>query len=81
MKGLFDSLINAFRLPELRKKLLFTLLILTIYMIGGNIPVPGINRTVFSDIVRNWGQLGSMMDIISGGGLYSATIFAMGITP
>ena len=81
MKGVFDTLVNAFRLPDLRKKLLFTLFILGLYMVGGLIPCPGINRTEFSSIVQNWGQIGSLMDIISGGGLFAATIFAMGITP
>ena len=81
MKGIFDTLVNAFRLPDLRKKLLFTLFILAMYMVGGLIPCPGINRTEFSQIVRNWGQIGSLMDVISGGGLFAATIFAMGITP
>ena len=81
MKGIFDTLLNAFRLPELRKKILFTILILGIYQLGGLIPAPGLDRTVFSDLVKSWGQLGSMMDIVSGGGLYSATIFALGITP
>lgn len=81
MRGMFDTLIKAFRLPELRKKILFTLLILALYQLGGLVPVPGLDREAFTSLVRNWGQIGSMMDIISGGGLYSATIFAMGITP
>ncbi|MBN1892428.1 MAG: preprotein translocase subunit SecY [Clostridiales bacterium] len=81
MKGLFDTLINAFRVPDLRKKLVFTLFILGIYMVGGLIPSPGINREVFSELVQNWGQIGGLMDIISGGGLFTASIFAMGITP
>ncbi len=81
MKGIFDTLVNAFRLPDLRKKLLFTLFILGLYMVGGLIPCPGINRIEFKSIVTNWGQIGGLMDIISGGGLYAATIFAMGITP
>ena len=81
MKGIFDTLVNAFRLPDLRKKLMFTLFILALYMVGGLIPCPGINRQEFHSIVSNWGQIGSLMDIIAGGGLYAATIFAMGITP
>ncbi|MBR2294202.1 MAG: preprotein translocase subunit SecY [Clostridiales bacterium] len=81
MKGLFDTLIKAFKLPDLRKKLLYTLLILGLYMLGGLVPVPGLDRAEFTSLVQRWGQLGSMMDIISGGGLYAATIFAMGITP
>lgn len=81
MRGIFDTLIKAFSLPELRKKILFTVLILGLYQIGGLIPAPGLDREAFSTLVKGWGQIGSMMDIISGGGLYSATIFALGITP
>ena len=81
MRGLFDTLIKAFRLPDLRKKILYTLLILAVYQVGGLIPVPGLDREIFSSLVRGWGQLGSMMDIITGGGLYATTIFAMGISP
>jgi len=81
MKGMFDTLTNAFRVKDLRNKLLFTLFILAIYMVGGLIPTPGINRALFSTLVQGWGQIGSLMDIISGGGLFAATIFAMGITP
>ena len=81
MKGLFDTLINAFRLPELRKKIFYTLIILCVYMIGGLVPVSGIDRETFTHLVDSWGQIGTMMDMISAGGLKSATIFAMGITP
>ena len=81
MKGMFDTLVKAFRLPDLRKRLIYTLIILGVYMIGGLVPVPGMAREVFSGLVQQWGQLGSMMNIIAGGGLYAATVFAMGITP
>ncbi|MBP5262005.1 MAG: preprotein translocase subunit SecY [Clostridiales bacterium] len=82
MKGMFDTLVKAFQLPDLRKKILYTLLILAIYEVGGLIPVPGIDRVAFSNLItNNWGQIGQLMDIISGGGLYAATIFAMGISP
>ena len=81
MTGMFDTLIKAFRQPELKKKMLYTLLILAIYQIGGLVPVPGINAAQFTNLVQNWGQIGAMMDIISGGGLYHCTIFAMGVTP
>ncbi|MBR1796781.1 MAG: preprotein translocase subunit SecY [Clostridiales bacterium] len=81
MTGMFDTLVKAFRQPELKKKLLFTLLILGLYELGGLVPVPGINAAAFTQLVQNWGQIGAMMDIISGGGLYHCTIFAMGVTP
>ena len=81
MTGMYDTLIKAFRQPELKKKMLFTLLILAVYELGGLVPVPGINAAAFTQLVQNWGQIGAMMDIISGGGLYHCTIFAMGVTP
>jgi len=81
MKGVFDTLINAFRVPELRKKLMFTFGILIIYELGGLLPSPGLNRELFTSLVQNLGQIGSLMNIISGGNLYAASIFAMGITP
>jgi len=81
MAGMFDTLIKAFRQPDLKKKILYTLLILGLYELGGLVPVPGINAAAFTNLVQNWGQIGAMMDIISGGGLYHCTIFAMGVTP
>ncbi len=44
MSGLFETIKNAFRIPDLRKKMLFTLIMLVIYRIGVAIPVPGIDR-------------------------------------
>ena len=81
MKGVFDTLINAFRVPDLRKKILFTFGILALYELGGLLPSPGINREVFTTLVQKLGQIGSLMNIITGGNLYAASIFAMGITP
>ena len=81
MKGMFATLINAFRVPDIRKKLFFTFGILILYQIGSLLPSPGINREVFTSLVQNMGQIGSLMNIISGGSLYAASIFAMGITP
>ena len=81
MKGVFDTLLNAFRVPDLRKKLFFSFFILFVYQIGGFIPVPGINRVLFTELIQNMGQIGNLLDIMSGGGLYAATIFAMGISP
>ena len=81
MTEMFDTLVKAFRQPELRKRILYTLLILALYELGGLVPVPGINAEAFTQLVQNWGQIGAMMDIISGGGLYHCTIFAMGVTP
>ena len=57
MKGLFNTMFNAWRVPELRKKLLFTLFILALYMIGGLIPTPGLDAEKFHELVQGWGQI------------------------
>ena len=81
MGGMIDTLRNAFKIPDLRKKLLFTLGMLVVYRIGVAVPVPGINAEAFTDLIGRLGQLGSFLDIISGGAFKQVSIFAMGITP
>lgn len=81
MGGMFETLRNAWRLPELRKKLIFTIWMIILFRVGGNIPVPGVNRPAFTALIMQFGQLGSMLDIMSGGALASASIFALGISP
>jgi len=81
MRGIFDTAVNAFRVESIRKRLLYTFVMLGIFMLGGLVPMPGLDGEKFTELVRNWGQLGSIMDFVSGGGLYRATIFAMGISP
>ena len=48
---------------------------------GAHIPVPGINRVAFTNLINSFGQLGQMMDIISGGALASVSIFSLGVQP
>ena len=77
---------NIFKVPELRHKVLFTLLIIVIYRIGVYVPAPGIDGTAlarfFSSISRTpGGQLFGIMGMFSGGALQKATIFALGIMP
>lgn len=81
MSGLFETLKNAFRIPDLRKKMLFTLMMLVIYRIGVAIPVPGIDPAAFTSLINRLGQLGSFLDIISGGAFAQVSVFSMGITP
>ncbi len=81
MKGIFDIAVKAFNVESIRKRLLYTFFILGIFMLGGLVPVPGLDGAKFTELVQKWGQLGSIMDLVSGGGLYRATIFAMGISP
>ena len=77
---------NIFKIPDLRKKVLFTLLIVVVYRIGTYTPTPGIDGTAlarfFQSISRTpGGQLFGIMGMFSGGALQKATIFALGIMP
>ena len=79
--GMLETLKRAWLVPDLRRRLLFTVLMIVIFRVGGNIPVPGIDRPAFTSLLQRFGQLGSLMDIMSGGALATVSIFAMGITP
>ena len=81
MNGIFDTAVNAFRVESIRKRLLYTFMILGIFMLGGLVPVPGIDGAEFTNVIRQWGQLGSIMDLISGGGLMHASILSLGVSP
>ena len=81
---MFQTLKNAWSMPELRKKILYTLFILLIFRFGSCIPVPFINTTLLSEYFNQAAVGGSMLgylDMFTGGGLSNATIFAMSITP
>ncbi|MFF4112165.1 preprotein translocase subunit SecY [Streptomyces sp. NPDC001714] len=75
---------RAFRTPDLRKKLLFTLGIIVVYRVGTHIPIPGVNYTSVQQCVKeasgNQGLFG-MINMFSGGALLQITIFALGIMP
>lgn len=76
---MLDSFQQAFKVGDLRKKLLFTLLMLLAFRIGAHIPVPGINPEALAQLLK--GQLFGFFDIISGGAFKRFSIFAMSITP
>jgi len=81
MGGMFDTLRNAWKIPDLRKRILFTIAMLIVYRIGSYIPNPGVDAVKFSQIIESAGSLGNFLDIVSGGAFKLATIFAMGIQP
>ncbi|HXM65487.1 MAG TPA: preprotein translocase subunit SecY [Candidatus Acidoferrum sp.] len=79
---MFEKLANIFRIPDLRKRVLFTLAMLAIYRLGGHLPTPGINFLKLEDAFnRNGGSLLGFADLMSGGNLRRMTIFALGIMP
>jgi preprotein translocase subunit SecY len=79
---MFEKFANIFRIPELRKRVLFTLGLLAVYRVGGHIPIPGINSALFQQFIeQNRGGLLGFVDIFSGGNIRRMTIFALGIMP
>src|SRR6266496_6352471 len=79
---MFDKFANIFRIPDLRKRILFTLGLLAVYRIGGHIPIPGINSALFQQFIeQNRGTLLGFVDLFSGGQFRRMTIFALGIMP
>jgi preprotein translocase subunit SecY len=79
---LIESFKNVFKIPELKKRIAFTLALLVVYRIGGHIPTPGINGEELSKFLHaNAGALMGFFDMFSGGALSRVTIFALGIMP
>ncbi len=72
---------QAFKVPEIRRKMIFTLLMLVVFRIGSNIPVPGIDRSVLSQVFTGETGLFDLFDLFSGGSFSNFTIFALSITP
>src|ERR1700690_1972534 len=78
----FEAVANIFRIPDLRKRILFTLGLLAVYRLGGHIPTPGIDTNRLQEFFnQNQGTLFGMIDLFSGGMFRRLTIFALGIMP
>ena len=71
---------SAFALPDLRKKILYTFLILAIYRLFAHVPVPGVNSEALAQIFQS-NQLLGLLDLLSGGALATFSIMAMGVYP
>src|SRR5512135_2625867 len=79
---MFEKLANVFRIPDLRKRILFTLGLLAVYRLGGHIPTPGVNADKLQQFFeQNKGTFLGFVDLFSGGQLRRLTIFALGIMP
>ena len=77
------TILGAFRVGEIRKKILFTAAILALYRLGTHIPAPGISSAAASQIQKSLGGSGifGLLNLFSGGGLGRIAIFALGIMP
>jgi preprotein translocase subunit SecY len=85
---MFQSFLNIFKVPELRNKVLFTLLMLGIYRIGFWVPLPGVDQAQFNKIQQQQssdssaaGRIASYVTLFSGGTLGQSTVFGLGVMP
>lgn len=77
---MLSTLRNAWKVPELRKRILFTLMVVLFFRMGNYIPVPGVDTAQLVNLT-NSGNLFSFYDLLSGGAFSRFSIFAMGVTP
>mgnify|MGYP000867916091 FL=1 len=76
---MFSTFISAWKVPEIRKKIVFTALMLLVFRIGAHIPIPGVDRALIAEMLSN--NIFGFVDIVSGGAFKQFSVFAMGITP
>jgi preprotein translocase subunit SecY len=78
-----STILSAFTVPEIRKKLAFTALLLALYRLGSHLPVPGVNVQAVQDIQSQFGgsNILGFLNLFSGGGLSRIAVFALGIMP
>jgi len=78
-----STVLSAFTVPEIRKKLAFTALLLALYRLGSHIPAPGINAAAVNSLQKSFGSGGilNFLNLFSGGGLSRIALFALGIMP
>jgi preprotein translocase subunit SecY len=82
MNKFLEAVANMFRIPDLRRRVLFTLGLLAVYRLGGHIPTPGIDTIKLDEFFsQNQGTLFGFIDLFSGGMFRRLTIFALGIMP
>src|SRR5678815_2091533 len=79
---MLESFQNVFRIPELKRRVLFTIALLCVYRLGGHIPTPGVNsEALVSAFASQANSLFGLYDLFVGGSFAKATVFALGIMP
>src|SRR5260370_6747919 len=82
MNQFFEAFANMFRVPDLRRRILFTLGILAVYRLGAFLPTPGVNTDVLTQLFQqNQGSVLGIIDLFSGGNFPRLPIFSLGIMP
>lgn len=77
---MLSALSNIFKIPELRDRIIFTLIMFAVFRMGTHIPVPGVDPSAIEQLFNN-GSLFGLLDLFSGGAFSKFSIFAMSITP
>lgn len=77
---MFSTLRNAWKVPDIRKKMLYTIMMLIVYRLGAHVPVPGVDAAYVAEKVGS-NTFGNFVDLFAGGGLSSFSLFALGIVP
>ncbi len=78
---MIEAIKNAFRIPDLRKKILFTLAIIALYRVGAHVPVPGVDPVAVKELVTGAGSALGLLNLFAGGALENFALFALGIMP
>ena len=78
---MFQTIKNAIKTPDVRRRLLYTLILIVIFRLGCYITVPGVNSVALADKLGAASGLSGLIDLISGGAFSRFTIFAMSISP
>ena len=78
---MLSTLVNAWKIPDLKKRILYTLMMLVVFRLGSAIPVPGIDKTQLASLFANDSGFLGFFNLISGGAFKNFTIFALGISP
>ncbi|MCK5272920.1 MAG: preprotein translocase subunit SecY [Sedimentisphaerales bacterium] len=83
---MFGTIVNIFKIPELRKKIIFTLLMLCIYRVGFHVPVPGVDQAQMKKLAQSssdspFGRVADYLQMFTGGSLRQSSLFGLGIMP
>src|SRR6266702_5322415 len=78
---MLKAFVNAFKIPDLRKKILFTLAIIAVFRLGSHVPVPDVDLGKLNSLSQNPGGAIQFIDLFSGGALTRFAVFALGIMP
>ena len=80
---MLEAVRNAFRLPDLRRRILITILLLVVYRLAANVPVPGVSQEALEQLLGGAGGLAAfanVLDLLSGGAVSRFSVLAMGVS-